>query len=423
MIELSTLDNGLKVITETKSDSKIACVQIGIKTGSVNDPVGRTGLSHFLEHMLFKGTKTRSSFDISNTIESLGGYINAGTGYDYTYYHIECLNNDIYTALNILLDMMNNSNLDVKDISRERNVILQEIKMNQDAPNSLIFDHFFKAAYPSTLGRPILGNITDVKSIRRNDFENYLDNWYLPQNMIISVVGDIDHVFVLDYIDNKINEFRTNFIPKNKDCVYHGGDSRKRLLLQQIKFMLGFESRSATDDISARYAARMMAMFLGEGQSSRLFQEIREKRGLVYSIGANTMIHDSTGSFYIYAGTDEKNITELIPILCDEILNAQKNITKADLNKIRNKLIMNIYATMLSPTGSSTIQISNLLSRGIIYYSDEIIQAINNITIEDIYYEMSRTFSSKPTIVAIGPIGKLESYDKICDRLQYRKGV
>jgi predicted Zn-dependent peptidase len=314
------LDNGIRVLTEAIPALESTAIGIWIQTGSRDEQAAESGLSHFIEHLLFKGTEQRSAFDISREIESVGGAINAFTGKEYTCFHAKVLKRDTALAVDILGDMVAHSVFDPQEIERERMVVVQEIKMVEDTPDDYIHDlfhHSFWGDHP--LGCPITGHKERVLAFKREDICAFLQRQYTPERMIVAAAGGVDHQELVDLVHDRLGHLKPgpSAVPRQGA---NGGCTRMQVThrdLEQIHFCLG--TGGIPHNHKLRYAGHTLNTLLGGNMSSRLFQEVREKRGLTYSIYSFLNTYSDTGLFGVYAGTTKAEIEEVISLILQEL--------------------------------------------------------------------------------------------------------
>ena len=316
----TTLDNGIRVVTEAIPAADSVSIGIWITTGSRDEGPAERGLSHFLEHLLFKGTERRSAFDISRDIESVGGTINAFTSKEYTCYHAKVLKRDTALAVDILADIVAHSVFDPQEIERERMVVVQEIKMGEDTPDEYIYDlfhHSFWGEHP--LGYPIAGLKETVLSFQRDQITAFVQGRYTPERMIVAAAGDLDHRHVVDLIGAQLGGLQSRPSPSSRERA-EGCRSRLHVAsrdLEQVHCCLGTVGIPYSHRL--RFAGHTLNTLLGGNMSSRLFQEVREKRGLTYSIYSFLSTYMDAGLFGVYAGTTKDELREVVDLVLKEL--------------------------------------------------------------------------------------------------------
>ena len=416
MPNLKKLKNGITVLTDYVSSVETVCVGMWVYVGARNETSANNGVAHLLEHMAFKGTKNRTAKQISDEVEMIGGHVNAYTSREITAYHMKVLKEDIKTSVDIISDIMQFSSFDPKELDRERGVILQEIGMYLDTPDDLVFDKWQETAYPNQpMGRSILGTADIIKNIKREEVNGFMNDFYNPEKMVFSVSGNFNEEEVINLVEDKFNHLpkgKNNFAENSK---YVGGDYRQNKDLEQVNLVLGFDGVDYFSDLY--YSTSVYSAVLGSGMSSRLFQEIREKRGLVYSISSFSSSYTDTGSFGIYAGTGSKEIKELIPVLCDQLNIDANTFAPEELQRakalFKSSLLMGNESTSRRAQGNATQQL--LFDR--VIPQEERMEKINAVTLEDLEKARLNIIKSAITVSAIGPIENLETLESISKRL------
>ena len=415
-IRVTTLPNGLRVATDTMPDVQSVSLGCWVGVGTRNEAASVNGVAHLVEHMLFKGTRRRSAFRISEEIENVGGQLNAYTTREQTAYYAKVLHEDAPLALDILSDMIQHSTLDAEELVRERTVVLQEIGQSADTPDDIIFDHFQSTAYPGqAIGRPVLGSAEIVGALPREALVDYIAGHYGAPGMVLSAAGRIEHDRMVDLAFKAFGDLPSGAPPKPESASYTGGDFREDRDLEQMHLVLGFDGVGVHDPDF--YAHSVLSTLLGGGMSSRLFQEVREKRGLVYSIYTFTGGYHDGGLFGVYAGTGEDEVAELVPVVCDEIAKVGADVTEDEVARARAQLKAGTLMAL-----ESTMSRCEQLGQQILIYDrpvpvDEIVAKIDGVDRDAVVKAASRLRASRPTVAALGPIAKLESYDRIAERL------
>lgn len=349
-IQIHTLSNGLRIVTEHMPGLHSASIGIWVGAGGRHERLEQNGIAHFLEHMAFKGTKTRSALRIAEEIEDVGGYINAYTSREMTAYYARVLEADVALGLEVITDILLNPVFDPGEIEIERGVILQEIGQALDTPDDVIFDWLQEAAYPDqALGRTILGPSERVSQFSRADLSGFVHEHYGPNQMILAAAGGIDHDAIV-----RQAEALYGHLPRSapaaliQPAAFGGGEIRKVKDLEQVHFALAFEGPDYRDP--EIYTAQIYATAMGGGMSSRLFQEIRENRGLCYTIFAQAGAYEDTGLTTIYAGTSAEQITELANITIDEMKRAADDMTEAEVARARAQMKAGLLMGLESPS-------------------------------------------------------------------------
>jgi predicted Zn-dependent peptidase len=416
-VEVSRLSNGLTVATETLPSIESVALGVWVKSGARNERDDEHGMAHLLEHMAFKGTSRRSAFQIASEIENVGGEINAATSVETTSYYARVLTDDVPLAVDMLADILTESKFDPAELEREQHVILQEIGAAHDTPDDIVFDKFTETAYRhQTIGRSILGTPETVKSFTSQQIHDFINRQYGAERMVVVAAGDIRHDDFVREVEKRLGSFRSkaeSTVPNY--AQYIGGDFRENRDLMDAQIILGFEGRAY--HVRDFYASQVLSMILGGGMSSRLFQEVREKRGLCYSVYAFHWGFSDTGIFGVHSATGQSDISKLIPVIVDELQKAGENIAQDELNRARAQ-----YRAGLIMSGESASSRASQIARQLLLFGrpiakDELMERLSALTIERLRDLSSRLFSTTPTIAAVGPIGKLAPYEAIRDAL------
>lgn len=347
---LTTLPNGLRIVTEKMPGLASAAIGIWISAGSRHERVEQNGIAHFLEHMAFKGTERRSALKIAEEIEDVGGYINAYTSRETTAYYARVLAADVPMALDVIADIVLNPVFDPREIEVERHVILQEIGQALDTPDDIIFDWLQEAAYPDqAMGRTILGPADRVAGFGAADLRGFVAEQYKPGRMVLAAAGAVDHDRVVAEATAIFGGLAPGVERAAEPARWQGGERREVKDLEQVHFALGFAGPGYRD--ADFYVSQVYATALGGGMSSRLFQKIREERGLCYSIHAQAGSHDDTGMITIYAGTSAEEIGELAALTMDELARAAGDMNEAEVARARAQMKAGLLMGLESPSG------------------------------------------------------------------------
>jgi predicted Zn-dependent peptidase len=413
---ISTLPNGVRVVTDAMDSVETASVGVWVGSGTRHEPAEINGVAHLLEHMAFKGTQRRSASEIVREIEDVGGHINAYTSREQTAYYAKVLKDDTALAFDILADILQNSVFNPDELARERAVVLQEIGQARDTPDDIVFDHFQTTAFPDQpMGRPVLGTPEIVTGMSREAIMDYMGRVYGGSRMVLSAAGAVDHDETVRMAADLFGGAPSNSDASSRPGQYHGGEYRENRDLEQVHLVLGFPSFGYHDEDF--YAAAVFSSLFGGGMSSRLFQEIRERRGLAYSIYAFSSHYTDCGCFGIYAGTGENDLGELMPALCGEIRGLADTIDENEVKRARNQLKS---ATLmgLESTSSRCEQIAQqMLIYGRRIPLDEQVALIDAVDVAAVAKVANRIFSGRPTLAAIGPVDTLMTYDDLRGRL------
>ncbi len=409
--QITTLKNGLRIITSNFPQLESVTVGLWVKTGSAYETEDINGISHFLEHMSFKGTNTRTALQISEEIEDAGGQSNAYTAREFTAYYAKMLKNDLELAVDVLTDSLCNSIFPADELKKEQEVVVQEIKQTFDTPDDIIFDYLQETAFPNqALGRPILGSKKHVRSFSRETLFNYLKTNYAAENIVACAVGNIDHENFVKMIEQRLSSLQphTHFTPDIQK--YQGGFFFEPRKIEQAHVMLGFQGLPyETEDY---YPSVILANLLGGGMTSRLFQEVREKRGLAYTVYSFTAAHTSTGLLGIYAGTGAKDLKQLLPVIATEINKIrQEPVSAKELQRAKTQMKASMLMALESPSSTAEMLARQLLIYNRIIPVEEMVERIEKVSQDDIMRLARQIFSSNPTYTLLGAIDQKVEYD------------
>ncbi len=415
-IQVTTLASGLTVATDHMPGVETASLGVWVNAGTRHEHPEINGVSHMLEHMAFKGTRRRTAQAIAEEMDAVGGHLNAYTSREHTAYYAKVLKEDVGLAVDIIADILQHSTFEAEELAREQEVVVQEIGQALDTPDDIIFDHFQATAYPGqALGRPVLGTTELVRGMSRDVLFGYMRENYSGRRMILSAAGNVEHERIVALADKLFDALPPDRPLIEQAAAYAGGDYREDRDLEQVHVMLGFDGVGYQDPDF--YAASVLSTLLGGGMSSRLFQEIREKRGLVYSIYSYTSSYQDGGFFAVYAGTGEDEVAKLVPLVCDEILKIGDGVTADEVQRARAQLKSSILMSMESTSSRCEQLARQLLIFGRPLTPAEMVAQIEVVDAEMVHGVARRLFGSVPTFAAIGPLARVESYNRITGRL------
>ncbi len=411
--KISTLNNGLRIITQERPNLETVSIGIWVKTGSACENERNNGISHFLEHMSFKGTNSRTALQITEEIEDVGGQSNAYTSRECTAYYAKMMKEDAEIATDVLIDSVKNSIFPQEELVKERDVVVQEIKQTIDTPDDIVFDYFQETAFPKqALGRSILGPIEKVKNFSREDLLSYISTNYAAENMAVCAVGNIKHDDFVNMVAARMSDYKAKVEFVKDKQQYQGGFCAQKRDIEQSHVLVGFKSCSYKDPHHC--ATVLLSAILGGGMSSRLFQEIREKRGLVYSVYSFNSMFSESGLFGIYAGTEAKDVPALMPVVADEIKKICNDLV-SEKEFIRAKTQIKAGLKMGLESSSSTAEVlaRQLLMYDRTYTIAELVEKYEAVTLEDIRMVASEIFSTTPTYTLLGAYDKYMEYDEL----------
>jgi predicted Zn-dependent peptidase len=381
-----------------------AAIGIWVLAGARNERPAQNGIAHYLEHMAFKGTARRSALDIAEAIENVGGYINAYTSREVTAYYARVLKDDVPLALDVVADILRNPSFDAAEIEVERGVILQEIGQALDTPDDIIFDWLQEKAYPDhPLGRAILGSEEHVRGFSRNDLTGFVGEHYRPGQMILSAAGAVDHDALVRAAEALFADMEARDAPVAPTARFQGGESRTIKTLEQAHFALAFESPDYADP--AIHAAQIYATALGGSMSSRLFQEVREKRGLCYTIYAQAGAYADTGMMTVYAGTSAEQVQGLAEITIDEMKRAAEDMRPDEVERARAQMKAGLLMGLESPSNRAERLARMIQIWGRVPGLEEVVEKIDAVTLADVRDLAEATALRAPAAMALyGPV-------------------
>jgi predicted Zn-dependent peptidase len=416
-VDITTLSNGLMVATERMPEIATATLGVWVGTGSRHERPHEHGLSHLIEHMAFKGTARRSARQIAEDIENVGGDINAATSVEYTSYTARVLGENVDVALDVLGDILINSAFDPGELAREKGVILQEYAAVEDTPDDLIYDAFMETAFSGqAVGRPILGTPDTIKSFDEATIRTFLAREYTPGKMVLAAAGDVDHGRIVDMAERLFGGMPSAAPQQPEPGRYRGGERRISRKLEQANLVLGLPGLSFKDP--GYYAVHLFAHMLGGGLTSRLWHEVRETRGLAYSIDSFHWPFSDCGLFGIGAGTAGSDVRELMDVTLACMAQATRDISEIELIRAKAQMKVALLTALETPGGRIERIARQLLSWGRVVASEEIVRKVDALEVEHVREAGRHLLQGAPTLAAIGPIKELPSLDGIASGLR-----
>lgn len=415
-VQVTTLPSGLRVATDHMAHVETAAIGVWVDAGTRDEPIEINGIAHLLEHMAFKGTRRRSARDIAEEIEAVGGHVNAYTSRETTAYYLRVMKENVALAVDILADILQESTFEETELARERAVVLQEIGQAFDTPDDIIFDHFQETAYPDqSMGWPVLGRADVVEKMPRTALIDYMAGNYAPSRMVVAAAGHIDHDVLVELASRMFTGLTGKAGKPRSPAVYSGGDYREARDLEQVHLVLGLPGAAyGSDDYTA---TSVLSTVLGGGMSSRLFQTVREERGLAYSIYSFHSAYRDGGVFGIYAGTGEDQLIELVDVLAEELKGAAASIGQQELDRAKTQLRSSLRMSRES-TGARCEQLANqLIVYGRPMPPEETIARIDGVETRTIQRIAGDTLSGPLTVAGLGPVAKLDEHGAIAARL------
>jgi predicted Zn-dependent peptidase len=417
-IRQSRLESGLIVITDRMPSVETVSLGVWVNAGTRHEAPEINGISHLLEHMAFKGTERRTAQQIAEEVEAVGGVLNAYTSRDHTAYYAKLLKEDSGLGVDILADILLHSSLDPEELAREQAVVVQEIAQAIDTPDDIIFDHLQATAFPSqAMGRPVLGTAELVRSFTRQTVAGYMGDHYGSGTMILAAAGNLDHDAIVADAERHFAGVRDAKPVTEESARYRGGDFREERDLEQVHLVLGFDGVAFEDP--DYYAMSVLSGLLGGGMSSRLFQEVRERRGLAYSVYSFASSFSDGGLFAIYAGTGADESAEVMPVICEEIRKVTEQVSAEELKRSRAQIKAGILMGLESTNARCEQLARQLMVHGRIQSVEEVVAKLDAVDQEAVLRVANRLFRTSPTMAAIGPLGKVASYDQIREKLAF----
>jgi predicted Zn-dependent peptidase len=408
----------MTVLTDDMPHLESASLGIWVKAGSRSETEAEHGISHVLEHMAFKGTTTRNALEIAAAIENVGGELNAATSVEHTGYFARVLKEDVALAGEILSDILQNSQFQLEELERERQVIVQEIGAARDNPDDHVFDLFQQAAYPDqAIGRTILGTVDSVRGFSPGSIRGYMDHNYVGDHMVLCAAGAVDHDQLVGIAERQFATLRRDGAAIPDKAAYIGGEQRLVSDHEQAHIVLGIEGRAYHSD--GFYAAQILAAILGGGMSSRLFQEVREKRGLCYSVYAFHWAFADSGIFGVAASTGREEVGELMPVILDELRRATETITDEEVVRVRNQIRAGLLMSLESPSSRAGQLARQQILWGRPIPLQETVDRINRITAGRVKQIAAQIFASgQVSLAGIGPVERLPDFRLISEQLK-----
>ena len=415
-VQITTLDNGFRVISERLPSLKSASLGIWVDAGARAERIEQNGIAHFLEHMAFKGTKTRNALQIAEEIENVGGYINAYTSREMTAYYIRCLEENVALSVDVICDIVRNSIFDPHELEVERGVILQEIGQAHDTPDDIIFDWLQETAYPDQpMGRTILGPAERVSSFSRDDLQTFISEQYRPDQLVLAAAGAVDHAMLVDMAEARFGDMKRQPKLDLVSAKFVGGDVREDKDLEQVHFAMSLEGPSYLKD--EIYTAQIYAVAMGGGMSSRLFQEIREKRGLCYTIHSSIGAFSDSGMLTIYSGTSGDQLTELTNVTLDELKRAAVDMSADEINRARAQMKSGLVMGLESASSRCERLARMLMIHGRVPNLDEVIAKIDAVDETAVRQFAAGLTAQQPALALYGPIASAPDFETVKSRL------
>lgn len=405
------LSNGVRVLIEELPHVRSASVGFWVDAGTKDESPAINGISHFIEHMMFKGTAKRSALAIAQSLEDTGGSLNAFTDKENTCYYARVLDDQVPLAIDVLTDMLMNATMDPAELKREKQVVIEEIKMYEDQPDELVQDMFSEAFWGDhPLGRPIVGTRQTVRGTRREDIFDYLDRNYSPDRIVVAIAGNVETAKVLDQLEATIGQLKRpgeQRVLIAPDCLSNTKIKYKDI--EQVHLCMGTPGLVATHQ--DRYVLAVIDSILGGGMSSRLFQEVREKRGLAYSIASYEIMYASAGVFGVYAGCSPKYADQVVELVVAELEKVKADgFSEEELKRAKDQLRGGMLLAMESPRHRMSRMARNEMYFGRLIPTDEVIAEMERVTLPDVLRVANQIFDTqRMTMTVVGPVRKIKT--------------
>lgn len=416
LVKRTVLPSGIRIITEKMPTVRSAAIGIWVNVGSRDEIAAQTGSAHYLEHLLFKGTKNRTALEISSAIDAVGGEMNAFTSKEVTCFYTRVLDTSVPMAIDVLVDMITSATITTVDVDQERTVVLEEIAMRDDDPADIVHETFAKAMYGDTpLGRSILGTVENILSLTRRSIFGFYKKYYTPDRLVVSVAGNVDHAQIVKLVRNAFDKGGVDlgatesapFVSANKKAKINraGGFVKFDKDTEQANVVIGVPGIDRSDE--RRYILNVLNSALGGGMSSRLFQEVREKRGLVYTVYSFAQQFQDAGMAGIYAGCNPKNLATVREVCANVLADIVKNgITKAELEKAKGQVSGGMVLGLEDTGSRMSRNARSELNFGYITSVSEVLDRVSAVTLEDVHSLAHHLWSQEPMTAVVGPENK-----------------
>ena len=416
LVKRTVLPSGIRIITEKMPTVRSAAIGIWVNVGSRDEIAAQTGSAHYLEHLLFKGTKNRTALEISSAIDAVGGEMNAFTSKEVTCFYTRVLDTSVPMAIDVLVDMITSATITTVDVDQERTVVLEEIAMRDDDPADIVHETFAKAMYGDTpLGRSILGTVENISSLTRRSIFGFYKKYYTPDRLVVSVAGNVEHAQIVKLVRNAFAKGGVDlgatesapFVSANKKAKINraGGFVKFDKDTEQANVVIGVPGIDRSDE--RRYILNVLNSALGGGMSSRLFQEVREKRGLVYTVYSFAQQFQDAGMAGIYAGCNPKNLATVREVCANVLADIVKNgITKAELEKAKGQVSGGMVLGLEDTGSRMSRNARSELNFGYLTSVSEVLDRVSAVTLEDVHSLAHHLWSQEPMTAVVGPENK-----------------
>lgn len=411
-VETSLLSNGVRVVSDSMNHLETVSLGVWLDVGARYERPEQNGLSHLLEHLAFKGTTNRTALELAEEVEAVGGYLNAYTSREHTTYYVRLMKDDLPLAVDVLSDIVLNATFDPKELKREKKVVIQEIGQVLDTPDDLIFDFLQETAFPDqSLGRSILGTAETVESFASEDIRAYMQKHYCGKSTVLAAAGNVDHAQLVNMAENYFGAMAETRTGGFETACFSSGEKHQERHLEQLHMALGF--KAVRFDDPDYFALQVLTTIYGGGMSSRLFQEVREKRGLAYSVYAYSSAHADTGLFGVYAGTSPSLVPELLPVIAGEFRKLTQKVGAKEMDRAKAQL----KASLLMSLESTPSRVEQLGRQMLIFDrplpTSELIDRVDAISKDDISRIASQVMAGPLAFSAIGNLDHMPDIDRV----------
>lgn len=403
MPEIITLGNGVRIFADPMAGLESAAVGVWFRAGAIDETLEEQGVAHLLEHMAFKGTTTRTARQIAEEIENIGGYLNASTGYSRTGYYARVLRKDVGLALDILADILTNPLFDAGELDKERQVVIQEIGEAADVPDDAVMEKLQALSYGDhPLGRAILGTVESVTSHTSERLSAFMSKHYAPSDIVVAASGAVDADEVAKLAEKYFGARKpVSRAARSPKPGYVGGKGHEPRDIEQTHIALAFPGAAVRD--ADYFATRVFVEALGGGMSSRIFQSVREERGLAYSVYSFTDSYDEVGSVGAYVGTDSENAAEAVSLIRKEMVSIAEKATQKELERSKAMLKSTMLMGLESPATRAETAVGQLFSHGRLLTPGEIASRLDAVTAGDVEAAARKALDGASTLAIVGP--------------------
>jgi predicted Zn-dependent peptidase len=421
-VEISKLANGITVATHHMPHLESIALGLWVGAGARSETAKEHGISHLLEHMAFKGTSRRSARDIAEAVEAVGGEMNAETSVDHTTYYLRLLKDDLALGLDVLGDIVSDPLLDPEELSLEQHVILQEIGAAHDVPEDWVFEIFQQAAFPGqAIGRTVLGTPESINAHTSADIRHFLHKQYAGPKIVIAAAGHVDHSAVARLAEEHLGRLPSHRPAEPEPGHYEGGERTEVRSVKEAQVLLGFTAPRYSDRLFT--ATHLLSAIFGGGMASRLFQELREERGLCYSVYSFYWPFDDTGLVGVQAATSEDDLAELTPLVFEELRKMTGGVTAAELKRAKAQLRAGLLMALESPIARAGQIARHIMVHGRPLSFEEMVANVEAVTSADLAEIATNMLEAPPTLAAIGPVRRLPSVAELTAGISMRRAA